>query len=163
MSALLEVEVNKVVPKKLIDLLHKTFQASYGGSFQLVLMITTHTGYMSDKIRAHIVKLCGQYRTMVAWREYRGVVYATYSDAKYGYEAYADLSNYTLVGTYGGGDDQDEDAVLQVRIENEHMYPKLIEQELMDCLASFDYASPSFKRLETEKSTDSQQDVQVAQ
>jgi len=61
------------------------------------------------------------------YRKYKKNLYITYTDGRYGYEAYAQLNNTHLVIN---------DLTLQIKIENEQIISKLIEQELMDCLMS---------------------------
>ena len=64
-------------------------------------------------------------------------MYISYSDGKYAYDALANYNNYEL---------QPYDLTVQVRIENEKKYLKLIEEELMDCLTSLDYCKNNIRK-----------------
>lgn len=64
-------------------------------------------------------------------------MYVSYSDGKYAYDALANYNNYEL---------QPYDLTVQVRIENEKKYLKLIEEELMDCLTSLDYCKNNIRK-----------------
>ncbi len=134
---MLEVDVSKVVPKKLIEVLNNIFQTSHG-SFQITLIVSNDKNLMDDKIKSSTIKLFNQFTSFAMAREFRNNIYVTYTDAKYAYEAYAQLNNYFM---------QNYDITLQVRVENEQNYQKLIEQELMDCLVSLNCVSDNLKRV----------------
>ncbi len=125
-----------MVPKKLIEVLNNIFQTSHG-SFQITLIVSNDKNLMDDKIKSSTIKLFNQFTSFAMAREFRNNIYVTYTDAKYAYDAYAQLNNYYL---------QNYDITLQVRVENEQNYQKLIEQELMDCLISLNCVSDNLKR-----------------
>ena len=58
-------------------------------------------------------------------------MYVTYTDGRFAYEALAQLNNHHL---------ENYDLNLHIKVENEQVYSKLFEQELMDCLMSVYYA-----------------------
>jgi hypothetical protein len=149
-SALIQVDISRVQPKKLIEVLNGTFQTSHG-SFQLTLIVTNDKNLIDDKIKNSIVKLFSQFSSYAMSRDFKSTIYITYTDAKYGYEALAQLNNYYM---------QNYDITLQVRVENEASYQKLIEQELMDCLVSLNCVSDNIRRV-TADSTESE--VHVAE
>lgn len=60
-----------------------------------------------------------------------------YSDAKHAYDALAQYNNYHL---------QIDDLTVQVKIQNEQEYFKLIEEELIDCLISLDYYKNNIRK-----------------
>ncbi len=150
-SALLEVEVDRVIPKRLIEVLNSIFKSSHG-SFQVVLVVTTHNNQMNDSIRNEIVPLFQQFRSFVLYRQFKNSLFITYSDSRYGYDAYAHLNNYYL---------ENFDSSLQIRVENEQSYMKLIAHELMDCLASLNSISENLKKLTMSMPSHDIADVQV--
>lgn len=64
-------------------------------------------------------------------------MYISYSDGKYAYDAFAQYNNYQL---------QTYDLTVQIKIENEKKYLKIIEEELMDCLTSLDYCKNNIRK-----------------
>ena len=67
MSALLEVEVNKVNPKKLIEILNQVILELHG-PFQVVLIVNTHTHQLNDLIRNEIIDLFQKYNSFAMFR-----------------------------------------------------------------------------------------------
>ena len=112
------------------------------GSFQLVLIVATDTNEMNETAKKEIYELFKDFKTFASVRYYNNCLYMTYADAKYGYEAYAQLNNYYLA-SHG--------LSLIVKVENEQSYQKLIEQELMDCFLSLNYLNENFQKLSFEK------------
>ena len=118
-------------------MLNRAFTTSHG-SFQVVLVATTHTNEMNETLVKAIVDLFRPFRSYVSYREFKNSVYLTFADGRFAYEAYAQLNNYHFDAF---------DLTLQVRVENEQSYQKLIEQELMDCLVSLNYVNDSLHRM----------------
>ncbi|CAF0792552.1 unnamed protein product [Brachionus calyciflorus] len=135
-ACLLEVEVDKVIPKHLVEELHKVF-LSVHGSFQVVLTVTTHTNKMDDRIRKELLNLFMNVPTFVAYREFNNNLYISYADGKYAYDALAQYQNYQL---------QCDDLTVIIKVENEKKYLKIIEEELMDCLTSLDYCKNNIRK-----------------
>lgn len=61
-SALFEIDIYKTNPNKLMDTLTRVFQSTHG-SFQVVLVINTHTNCMNDVVRKVIVKMLASFRS----------------------------------------------------------------------------------------------------
>ena len=55
------------------------------------------------------------------------MLYVTYSDARYAYEAYGQFNNYHM---------EKYDLMLQIRVEDEDKIRQLIEHEINDCLST---------------------------
>ena len=70
-SGLYEVEVNKTVPKKLIELLNRVLNSSHG-SFQIVLIVTVHYNnnhhQMDDHMKNTIIKIFSQFSSFASAR-----------------------------------------------------------------------------------------------
>ena len=66
-SALLEVEVNQVNPKKLIETLNRVILELHG-PFQVVLIVNTHTNHMNESIRNEIIDLFHKYKSFAMFR-----------------------------------------------------------------------------------------------
>jgi hypothetical protein len=66
-SALFEIEIDKVDPARLIDSLNKSFVKCHG-SFQVVLVVTTHNNYMDEEAQKNIVKLFAEIPTFCSVR-----------------------------------------------------------------------------------------------
>ena len=81
-------------------------------------------------------------------------MYITYFDGRHGYEAYAQLQNHTL--------ENYDDLTLQIRVDNEKNFTKLIEQEVFDVLVSLNYVKDYAQNF-SQVSFDNDQDVQVAE
>lgn len=64
-------------------------------------------------------------------------MYATFSDGKDGYDAYAKLNNYYL---------DSFDLHIQIKIENETNYAFLFEDEIKDCFNSLSYFDKNLQR-----------------
>ena len=129
-AALLECEVNKVIPEKQIEVLKKIMNELVG-PFQVVLIVKTHTNLMNHMVKDEVQRLFSKFKTLAMLREYRSSLYVTYADGKYAYEAFAQLNNYYI---------EKFDLTLLVKVENEAFYKKLYEQELWDCLEVIYYA-----------------------
>jgi phosphatidylinositol-bisphosphatase len=140
-SALFECEVSKVIPNKLIECLNRIFVKSHG-SFQVVLIVQTNTNEMNELVKRDIYELFNKYKTFSSVRYFNNQLFFTYTDAKYGYEAFAELNNVFL---------QAHDLTLNVRIENEQSYERLIQHELKDCLSSLSYLNDNIQKLNLEK------------
>ena len=67
MTALLEVDVDQVIPTKLLRALDKTLTAHHG-TFQITLIVTTHTNLMDEGIRTEILRLFGAFKTLAAYK-----------------------------------------------------------------------------------------------
>ena len=141
MSALLEVDIVRVIPNKLIEVLNKIFNSSHG-SFQIVLIVTTDAQEMNDIVKKEIYELFNKFKSFSSVRFYNNNLYFTYADAKYGYEAFAQLNNHYLESC---------GMTIVAKIENEHSYQKLIEQELKDCLLSLSYLNENMQMTSSEK------------
>ena len=118
-------------PKKLIEVLNRVLVDAHG-PFQVILIVNTHTNQMNDTIKNEIIDLFSKYRSFAMYRQFKNSLFITYSDGRYGYEAYAQLNNHHL---------ENNDLIIQVKVENEQYYSKLIEQEIMDCLMSINLRS----------------------
>jgi hypothetical protein len=129
-SALIEVEVNKVIPKKQIEVLNKVMKELVG-PFQVVLVVKTHTNIMNSMVKEEVHKLFSRFKSFAMIREYKNCLYVTYADGKYAYDAYAQLNNYNI---------EKFDITLLIKVENEATYDKLYEQEMWDCLEVLYYA-----------------------
>ena len=140
-SALLEIDVAKVIPNKLIEALNKVFLTSHG-SFQIVLMVTTDGKEMKELAKKEIYELFNKFKSFSSVRYFNNTLYFTYADAKYGYEAFAQLNNHYL---------ESFDITLNVKVENEQSYEKLIEQELKDCLLSLSYLNENIQKINLDK------------
>ena len=55
------------------------------------------------------------------------MLYLTFSDARYAYEAYGQFNNFHM---------EQYDLILQIRVEDEDNIRKLIEHEINDCLST---------------------------
>lgn len=136
-SGLFEIETDRVDPSRLVDTLLKSFQATHG-SFQVVLVVTTHTNCMNEVVRNAIVKLFSCFPSYCFMREFRNALYVVFSDGKHGYEALAQLNNYHL---------ESFDLLLQIRVENEANFAFLFEEEIRDCLNSLSYYDNNLRKL----------------
>ena len=141
MSALLEVDVVRIVPNKLIEVLNKIFISSHG-SFQVVLEVTTDAKEMNELVKKEIYELFNKFKSFSSVRYYNNNLYFTYADAKYGYEAFAQLNNHYLESC---------GMTVVVKIENEESYENLIEQELKDCLLSLTYLNDNMQKINLDK------------
>lgn len=153
MSGLFEIETDKVDPSRLVDTLHKSFQSTHG-SFQVVLVVTTHTNCMNEIVRNAIIKLFACFPSYCFAREYRGSVYVVFSDGKHGYEAFAQLNNYNL---------ESFDLQLQIRVENETNFTFLFEEEIRDCLNSLSYYDNNLRKLAISSLTPAASEVKVGE
>ena len=61
------MEVNKVVPNKLIEFLNKVI-AELHGPFQVTLIVNTHTGQMNEMIKNELVKLFAKFNSYAMTR-----------------------------------------------------------------------------------------------
>lgn len=123
-SALIEVEVNKVIPKKQIEVLNKVMKELVG-PFQVVLIVKTHTNIMNQMVKDEVTRLFSRYRSFANIREHKSCLFVTYTDGKHAYDAYAQMNNYYI---------EKYDITLLIKVDNEGMYEKLYEQEMWDCL-----------------------------
>ena len=114
---LLEVEVNKVIPSKLMNTLDKVFNSTHG-SLQITLVVSNHHNIMNEEIKSEIIKLFSSYRSFAGYKEVKNLLYITYMDARYAYDAYGQYNNFHL---------ERHDLILQVRVENEDDIRKIIE------------------------------------
>ena len=64
MSALLEVDIVRVIPNKLIEVLNKIFNSSHG-SFQIVLIVTTDAQEMNDIVKKEIYELFNKFKSSI--------------------------------------------------------------------------------------------------
>lgn len=63
----MEVEYCKVIPKRLIEVLNKVL-LSFHGSFQVVLVVSTHNNQMNDNIKNDLIQLFNTIPTFATWR-----------------------------------------------------------------------------------------------
>ena len=128
----MEVDVNKVVPKKQIEVLNKVMN-DLVGPFQVILIVKTHMNIMNQMVRDEVERLFkskNRAKSFGMIRETKNALYLTFSDGKAAYEVYAEYNNYYI---------EKYDITLLIRVENEEIYPKLYERELWDCLEALYY------------------------
>jgi len=128
-AALIECEVNKVVPKKQIEVLNRVMNELV--PFQVILIVKTHTNIMNHMVKDECIRLFSQFKSFAMIREFKSSLYVTYSNGMYAYEAFAQLNNFHI---------EKYDITLLIKVENESHYQKLYEQELWDCLEVLYYA-----------------------
>lgn len=62
-----EIDIDKVIPSKLMESLNKSFLKLHG-SFQVVLIVSTNTNYMDESLQKQIVKLFSEIQTFCTVR-----------------------------------------------------------------------------------------------
>jgi len=105
---------------------------------------------MNELVKKEIYELFNKFKSFSSVRYYNNNLYFTYADAKYGYEAFAQLNNHYLESC---------GMTVVVKIENEQSYEKLIEQELKDCLLSLSYLNDNMQKINLEKKYDTSIEV----
>ncbi len=154
-SGLLDIDICRVNPIKLIQTLNKVLLSSHG-SFQATLIAHTNTFDMKPEITSRLIMIFKRYNTLgsirysflnlqnnllltfnLLKREYQNKLFITYSDAKYAYQAYYDLNNTKIEST---------DLLLKIDICNQINHNTLIQQELMDCLKSLNYFKSNIRK-----------------
>lgn len=82
-------------------------------------------------------------------------MFVTFSDARHGYQAYAELNNYHM---------ESFDLNIQIRVENEASYAFLFEEEIKDCVNSLSYFDNNLHRsISTTSTTSVEKEVKVAE
>lgn len=139
---MIEIEVNKVVPKKQIEVLHKVLK-ELAGPFQVILKVKTHTNIMNEMVKVEVQRLFSKFKSYAMLREYKSCLYVTYADGRYAYDAMAQLNNFYI---------EKYDITLLIKVDFEDIYSKLYEQEVWDCFDTLYYARHVSNHITNEES-----------
>jgi hypothetical protein len=124
-TGLIEIEINKVIPNKLKDVLNQVLYSH--GTFQMVLIVTTHNNTMNSQVKNEIFELFSKYKSICFTKCIDTKIYFTFTESKFAYEALAEFNNYYF---------EVYNLHLKIEVEDEETIANLVEEELKDCLSS---------------------------